>query len=264
MHEGSEGEGHENHHRMMMEDFKRRFFVALVVTVPILILSPMVQGALDIVVTFYGSDYVLLALSSFVFFYGGWPFLEGIYEELGDRSPGMMTLIAIAISVAYFYSAAVVLGLEGRFFFWELATLIDVMLVGHWIEMRSVMSASKSLEELARLMPSEAHLVRDGEIVDVEIEELSEGDRVLVKPGEKIPSDGDVVEGSSYVDESMLTGESKPVSREEGDEVIGGSVNGEGSLEVRIKNAGEDSYLSKVIDLVQEAQESNQVSASGG
>lgn len=246
----------EDDHKRMLEDFRKRFFVSMIVTVPILFLSPTIQQWVGYRFAFTGSNYVILALATFIYLYGGWPFLKGIYEELSEISPGMMTLIAVAISVAYFYSSAVVLGLRGKFFFWELATLIDVMLVGHWIEMRSVMSASRSLEELAKLMPSEAHLIEDGESVDVEIKELSKGDRILVKPGEKIPADGVIGKGESYVDESMLTGESKPVERGEDDEVIGGSVNKEGSLEVEIRSAGEDSYLSQVIDLVREAQES--------
>ncbi|MBS3815013.1 MAG: cadmium-translocating P-type ATPase [Hadesarchaea archaeon] len=247
---------HENHHKMMLADFKKRFIISMIATAPILILSPMIQDWIGIELVFRGSDYFLLGLSSFIFIYGGWPFLKGIYEELSDKSPGMMTLIAVAISVAYFYSAAVVLGIEGKFFFWELATLIDVMLAGHWIEMKSVLSASRSLEELAKLMPSEAHLIKNGETKDVDIQELSKSDKILVKPGEKIPADGTILSGKSYVDESMLTGESKPVEKNEGDEVIGGSVNGEGSLEVKIEKTGEESYLSKVINLVKEAQES--------
>ncbi len=252
----SKDSNHHDHHKAMLKDFRKRFFVSLVVTIPILVFSPTLQDWLGFEFTFAGSSYVILALATFIYLYGGWPFLSGIYDELKDRSPGMMTLIAVAISVAFFYSAAVVFGLRGKFFFWELATLIDVMLVGHWVEMRSVMSASRSLEELAKLMPSEAHLVKNGETVDVEIKELKEGDNVLVKPGEKIPADGEVVEGSSYINESMLTGESQPVSKAKDDEVIGGSINGEGSLKIKIKGAGEDSYLSKVINLVQEAQES--------
>lgn len=255
MNEDSDSEDGMSHEKML-EDFRKRFILSMIVTVPILILSPTIQSWLNFQITFPFKNYAILSLATFIFFYGGWPFLKGIYEELSDRNPGMMTLIAVAISVAYFYSSAVVLGLSGKFFFWELATLIDVMLVGHWIEMRSVMSASRSLEELAKLMPSKAHLMKDGETVEVEIKELSEGDRILVKPGEKIPADGDIIKGSSYVDESMLTGESQPVSKEEGNEVIGGSINGDGSLEVEIKSAGEDSYLSEVINLVQEAQES--------
>lgn len=252
----SEGSSDEGEHEQKLKDFRKRFIISMIVTIPILVLSPTIQDWTGYEFTFTGVKYVILTLAVFIYLYGGWPFLKGIYNELADRSPGMMTLIAVAISVAFFYSAAVVLGLQGKFFFWELATLIDVMLVGHWIEMRSVKSASRSLEELAKLMPSEAHLIKNGDTEDVEISELSKGDKILIKPGEKIPADGEIVKGKSYVDESMLTGESKPVSREEGDEVIGGSINKEGSLEVEIKSAGGDSYLSQVIDLVEEAQES--------
>ena len=242
-------------HEMMLKDFRKRFIISIIVTIPILLLSPTIQSWVGFEITFAGKNYLILALSTFIYFYGGWPFLKGTYSELKDKTPGMMTLISVAISVAYFYSGAMVFTSGASFFFWELATLIDVMLAGHWIEMRSVMSASSSLEELAKLMPSEAHLIgEDGEVRDVEIKELSVGDRISVKPGEKIPADGDVVRGSSYVDESMLTGESEPVSKGEGDEVIGGSVNGDGSLDVEIKSAGEDSYLSEVINLVEEAQ----------
>ncbi|MCZ6757589.1 MAG: copper-translocating P-type ATPase [Bacteroidetes bacterium] len=243
----------------MVEDFKRRFWVSILLTVPILLLSPLIQGFLGIeeAFRFSGDLVVLFALSTIIFFYGGWPFLKGLFEELISRRPGMMTLIAVAIATAYIYSSAVVFGLEGKIFFWELATLIDVMLVGHWIEMRSVMGASKALEELARLMPSEAHkLTGDGKIIDVPLSELESGDRVLVKPGEKIPADGDVVEGVTSVDEAMLTGESKPVSKSAGQSVIGGSINGEGSITIIVQKTGEDSFLSQVIELVREAQES--------
>jgi len=166
----------------------------------------------------------------------------------------MMTLIALAISVAYFYSSAVVFGLEGRFFFWELATLIVIMLLGHWIEMRSVMGASNALEELAKLMPDEAHKIVDGEVKEIKIKELKKGDQVLVKPGEKVPADGVIYEGDSYIDESMLTGESEPVERGKDEEVIGGSVNGDSSIKIKIEKAGEDSYLSQVIEMVKESQ----------
>ncbi len=159
--------------------------------------------------------------------------------------------------MAYAYSALVVLGLSGKVFFGELATLIDVMLLGHWIEMRSVMGASRALEELADLMPSEAHLLmEDGRLQDVSVSELRAGDRVVVKPGEKIPADGQVVEGQTSVNQSMLTGESQPVPKDEGAEVIGGSINGEGSIPLRVKNTGQDSYLSQAISLVEEAQRS--------
>ncbi len=246
-----------NHHKMMVKDFKRRFFVSLIFTFPIIVLSPMIQELLGFKFSLFGDKYILFALSAFIFFYGGFPFLKGFMKELKNKSPGMMTLIALAIGVAFFYSSAVVFGLEGKFFFWELITLIDIMLLGHWIEMRSVMGASKALEALAMIMPSEAHLVgKEDKVEDVDLSRLVKGDVVLVKPGEKIPSDGIVVKGSTSVNESMLTGESKPVTKKIGDEVIGGSVNGNRVIYVKVTHTGEDSYLSQVIKLVKEAQES--------
>lgn len=250
---------HHDHHAHMVADFRKRFWISLILTIPIILLSPMIQEFVGLgeSIRFAGDAYVLWILSSVVFFYGGYPFLKGIVEELKNRKPGMMTLIAIAISTAYFYSAAVVLGLPGMGFFWELVTLIDIMLLGHWIEMKSVMGASRALEELARLMPSTAHkLSKDGNIEDIPIENLFSGDRILVRPGEKVPADGVVLEGVSSVDESMLTGESKPVSKQITAKVIGGSVNGEGSLTVEVKKTGKESYLNQVIELVRQAQES--------
>lgn len=251
---------HEHHdHSNMIEDYKRRFWISLGLTIPILLLSPMIQKflGLDDSLSFAGSQFVLFSISTVVFFYGGYPFLKGLFDEMKKLQPGMMTLIAIAISVAYFYSSAVVFGLGGKMFFWELVTLIDIMLLGHWIEMKSVMGASKALEELAKLMPSNAHkIMDDGNIIDVPLEELKTNDRILVKPGEKVPADGVVVDGQSSVNEAMLTGESKPVIKKVKDKVIGGAVNGEGSLEVVVENTGKDSFLSQVIDLVKEAQES--------
>ena len=241
-------------HQKMLEDFKKRFKISLVITVPILILSPMIQNFFNYSFDFPGSKYILFILSTVIFFYGGRPFLSGLKDELSDKNPGMMTLIALAISVAYFYSSAVVFGLEGRFFFWELATLIVIMLLGHWIEMRSVMGASQALEELAKLMPDEAHKIVDGEVKEIKIKELEKGDQVLVKPGEKIPADGVIYEGDSYIDESMLTGESEPAARGEDEEVIGGSVNGDSSIKIRIEKAGDESYLSQVIEMVKESQ----------
>jgi Cu2+-exporting ATPase len=243
----------------MAGDFKRRFWISLAVTVPVLVFSPFLQNVfgLKTLFEFPGDSYVLFGLSSFIYFYGGYPFLKGLFSELGSRQPGMMTLIGLALSVAYFYSGAVVFGIEGKFFFWELVTLIDIMLLGHWIEMRSVMGASKALEQLARLLPSEAHLVRsDGATKDVPLSRVEKGDRVLVKPGEKIPTDGEVTEGESSVNEAMITGESKPVSKSAGDEVIGGSVNGDGSLTVEVGKVGAESYLSQMIDMVRTAQAS--------
>ncbi|MFA9460291.1 copper-translocating P-type ATPase [Thiohalorhabdus methylotrophus] len=243
----------------MIADFRQRFWVSLALTVPILALSPMIQSFLGLTETlaFSGDGYVLFALSVGVFFYGGWPFLTGLTSELKQGQPGMMTLIALAISVASLYSSAVVFGLSGRVFFWELATLVDVMLLGHWIEMRSVMGASGALEALVKLMPATAHrLTKGGDPEEVSVEDLSPGDRVLVKPGEKIPTDGVIEEGTSSLNESMLTGESKPVSKGPGDEAIGGSVNGEGALTLEIEKTGADTYLSQVIDMVRQAQQS--------
>ena len=251
------GHGHEDHHAHMVEDFKRRFFISLFITIPILLLSPMIQQFLNVDWRFTGDMYILFALSTFILLYGGMPFLKGAKDELKDRTPAMMTLISLAILVAYVYSTASVFGLAEDNFFWELATLINIMLLGHWIEMRSVMGASKALEELAKLMPSEAHLLNDdGSTTEVEISELKTGQRVLIKPGEKIPVDGQIVDGKSSVDESMLTGESLPVDKSVNEEAIGGSINGEGSLVVSVTKTGDDTYLSQVITLVREAQES--------
>ncbi len=247
------------HHAHMAADFQKRFWISLVLTVPILVLSPMLQSLVGLgeAISFSGDLYVLFGLSSAVFWYGGWPFLKGLVEELRSHRPGMMTLISVAIATAYLYSSAVVFGLAGKLFFWELASLIDIMLLGHWIEMRSVMGASRALEELAKLMPSDAHkLMPDGSVKDVALTELSVNDKVLIKPGEKIPADGVIVAGESSVDEAMLTGESTPVAKKTGGKVIGGSINGEGSLTIEVKGTGKDSFLSQVIDLVKQAQES--------
>jgi len=245
-----------NHHKMMLQDFKKRFIVSIFLTIPILVLSPLIQRFLGFELVFEGRNILLFILSTIIYFYGGWPFLKGIYNELSEESPGMMTLISVAISVAYLYSSAVVFGLPGKFFFWELATLIDVMLLGHYIEMKSVIGASNALEKLAELMPNTAHKLINDETKEVNLSELSKGDKVLIKPGEKIPSDGIVIKGKSFVNESMLTGESKPVSKNVNDEVIGGSINGDSSLVVKVEKIGKDSYLSKVINLVSQAQES--------
>ncbi len=254
--------GHTDHHEMMVQDFRKRFFVSAIITIPVLLLSPIIQEFLFavfgiIVPSFKGDIYILFLLSTAIFLYGGWPFLVGIKQEMVLRAPGMMTLIAVAITVAYVYSSLVVFGLMGMVLFWELATLIDVMLLGHWLEMRSVMRASRALEELARLLPSDAHRVDDqGNVSDVPLEKIVAGDKLLVRPGEKIPADGTVVEGDTSVNEAMLTGESKPVVKVKGDEVIGGSINGEGAIKIEVKKTGTESFLSQVVELVRVAQES--------
>lgn len=248
-----------DHHANMVADFRKRFWISLILTLPILILSPMLQkvAGLREAIHFQGDVYVLFVLSSAVFWYGGWPFLKGLIAELKSRQPGMMILISVAIATAYFYSSAVVFGLTGKMFFWELASLIDIMLLGHWIEMKSVMGASRALEELAKLMPSDAHkLMSDGSVKDVPLGELAVNDKVLIKPGEKIPADGVIVDGESSVNEAMLTGESTPAPKKAGAKVIGGSINGEGSLTIEVKGTGKDSFLSQVIGLVKQAQES--------
>jgi len=256
-HSGDNGHSHQEHHKKMVQDFKFRFWWVLALTIPIMALSPMIQTFMGVEWRFTGDSWILAALSTVVYFFGGWPFLSGLYDELKKKQPGMMTLIGLAISIAYLYSTAVVFGFEGDLLYWELSTLVGIMLLGHWIEMRSVMSASSALEELAELLPGEAHRVKDdGSTENVTVDELQQGDKVLIKPGEKVPADGKVMKGESSVNEAMLTGESKPVNKTKGDEVIGGSVNEKGSLTVQISKTGDDSFLSQVMNLVEEAQQS--------
>ena len=259
---GPDGAEHHDHHMAhnhsaMVADFRKRFWVSLILTVPVLALSPMIQTFLGLrgAIAFSGDSYLLFSLSAIAFFYGGWPFLNGLFGELRNRRPGMMTLIALAISVAFFYSSAVVFGLSGKVFFWELVTLIDIMLLGHWIEMKSVMGASGALEALVRLLPASAHRVaEDGAIEEIPVSELKPGDHVLVRPGEKVPTDGVIVDGDSSFNEAMLTGESRPVEKGKGAEAVGGSVNGEGAVTLEVKKTGDQTYLSQVIDMVKQAQ----------
>ncbi|MBC7778150.1 MAG: copper-translocating P-type ATPase [Phycisphaerae bacterium] len=241
----------------MIADFLRRFWICLVLTVPVVAISPMFQMAVGYHFDFPGRDWVSVALGSIIYFYGGWPFLSGLWDEVRRRQPGMMTLIGVAITVAFFYSTAVVFKVvEGMDFYWELATLIVIMLLGHWLEMKSVAGASKALELMVKMLPAEAHMYHGDMLHDMRVDELKIGDLVLVKPGEKIPVDGTVTEGNSSVNESMLTGESVPVQKTDGAKVIAGALNGEGSLKIRVDKSGKDSYLNKVIALVQEAQSS--------
>ncbi|MBP8114548.1 MAG: copper-translocating P-type ATPase, partial [Chitinophagaceae bacterium] len=252
----ADAHGKKVNHTGMIADFKKRFYVVLILTIPIMLLSEMIQHWLNIHISFPGSKYVLLALSSVVFFYGGWPFLKGLVNEARAKNPGMMFLIGFAISVAYIYSVAIVFGLEGMDFFWELATLILIMLLGHWIEMKSVAGASRELELLVQLMPDDAHLLDGEKVTDVKTSTLKENDSILIKPGEKVAADGIIADGETYLNESMLTGESKPVQKIKGDKVIAGSINGNGAIKITVSHGAKDSYLSQVIKLVQDAQNS--------
>lgn len=252
-HEGS------SHHAMMIRDYRKRFISSMILTVPIVLLSPLVQTLLGLTtfLSFPGYTLVLFGLSTIVYFFGGYPFLKGLVQETRKRQLGMMTLVAVAITVAFGYSSAVVFGLPGTLFFWELATLIDVMLLGHWMEMRSIMGASRALEELVKLLPATAFLLLpNGEVKEVPTSELQHGDRVLIKPGDRVPSDGVILEGQSSMNEALITGESLPVEKQPNDEVIGGAINGDGTLTVEIMKVGRETYLSQVIELVQEAQAS--------
>lgn len=248
---------HNHHdHTHHIGEFKKRFWVSLLLTIPVLLLSEMMQMWFGFSIRIPFQKEVLFILSSVIYLYGGWPFLKGGIDEIKNRLPGMMTLIGTAISVAFLYSSATVFIIVGKDFFWELATLVDVMLLGHWIEAKSVIGASRALEELVRIMPTIAHLIKNDNIVDVPASQLRAGDVVLVRPGEKIPSDGIVIEGESFINEALLTGESKPVFKKAKDKVIGGSINKEGALKTRIEKTGEETYLAQVIKLVEEAQKS--------
>ena len=245
---------HEGHEQM----FRRRFFVSALLSIPVLLYSETLQGWLGFTMpAFPGSEWINPVFAVIVFAYGGVPFLRMAAPELEDRSPGMMTLISMAITVAFAYSLASVVFPTQSAFFWELVTLIDIMLLGHWIEMRSVRRASSALDELAKLMPDTAERITErGDTEEVPVSELLEGDLVLVRPGASVPSDGVVEDGDSDVNEAMITGESRPVSKEPDDEVIGGTVNGDGSLRVRIDATGDETTLAGIMRLVEEAQES--------
>ena len=245
---------HAGHERM----FRRRFFVSLVLSIPVLLYSEGFQALVGFSVpAFPGSEWLSPVFAVVIFAYGGVPFIRMAVPEVRAHSPGMMTLITLAITVAFVYSLATLVALPGMDFFWELATLIDIMLLGHWIEMRSVRQASGALDELAKLMPDTAERVtEDGDTKEVPVAALEASDLVLVRPGASVPADGVVESGDSDVNEAMVTGESKPVSKEPGDDVIGGAVNGEGSLRVRVSATGDDTALSGIMRLVEEAQSS--------
>ncbi|MEN8233616.1 MAG: heavy metal translocating P-type ATPase [Actinomycetota bacterium] len=250
--------GHDKHEGHSPDMFRDRLLFSLVLTAPILYFSVQIQEWFGYdAIAFPGSELIAPLLATVLFFYGGGPFLKGAGREWRHRRPGMMTLIAVAITVAYTYSLAVTLGFPGDDFYWELATLIDVMLLGHWVEMRSVVSASSALDELAAMVPDVAHRIdEDGSITDVAVAELEIGQRFVVRPGEQVPVDGDVVEGRSSMNEAFLTGESKPVSKHPGSEIVSGSINGEGALTAVVTRTGDDTTLSQIMRLVQDAQAS--------
>ncbi|MHB1136939.1 MAG: heavy metal translocating P-type ATPase [Coriobacteriia bacterium] len=255
--DGSPG-AHDRHEGHSVAMFRDKFWLSFALSVPAIVFSEMVQELLGYTApSFPGSTYIPAIFGTIVFFYGGLPFLKGARNELADRLPGMMTLISLAITVAFGYSLAVTLGAPGMDLWWELATLVTIMLLGHWIEMRSVSQASGALAELASLLPDEAErLAPDGTAEHVRVSALAVGDLVLVRPGARVPADGEVAEGESPVDESMITGESRLVSKAPGDAVIAGTVNGSGSLRVRVTRTGEDTALAGIMRLVAGAQAS--------
>lgn len=248
---------HDKHAGHHAEDFLKKFWVTLVLTVPIVLYSDLPGLFLSWTApAFPGSEYLPLVLGSVVFFYGGLVFLKGALRELKARLPGMMTLIALAITAAYLYSVGSILFGSGMTLFWELSTLIAVMLIGHWVEMKAVQGAKGALRELAKLLPDKAEVVRSGKTVSILLSELTRGDVVLIRPGGKAPADGVVVEGESEVDESHITGESRPVLKQKGAEVVAGSINGDGSLQIRLEKLGEQTFLAGVMRLVAEAEAS--------
>lgn len=263
--------GHDMNHmdhshmgHMHMGNLKLKFWISLILTIPIIIMSPMMGMKMPFQVTFPGSDFVVLVLGTILFIYGGYPFFTSCISEMKSKKPGMMSLITMGISVAYVYSVYAVIANDilkvtpmVNDFFWELSTLIVIMLLGHWIEMNSVMNAGSALNKLAELLPDNAHLVQsDGQTKDVSVHELSEGQTILIKSGEKVPADGTIIDGSTALNESLITGESRDVQKGVDDSVIGGSINGSGTIKVKITGTGESGYLSKVMNMVSEAQSS--------
>lgn len=252
---------HQNHHNTEhshhMEELKQRFIVSIIMTIPILLFSSMIQMWFGFTINFPYRDLSTFILSTLIYFYGGWPFLTMMTTEIKSKEPGMMTLISMAISVAYFYSAITIFISEEKSFFWELATLIDIMLIGHYIEAKSILGASSTLEELVRLIPKKAmRFTHKDMLEEVDVSQLKQGDIILIHPGENIPADGEVTKGESMVDEALLTGESKPIYKNIQSLVFMGSTNIDGSLQVRITKSGESSYLSQIINLVKELQSS--------
>jgi P-type Cu2+ transporter len=258
-HSGHTGHGgHGDHAGHSPDMFRRPFWISLILTLPVIYFAPLFQDLLGYSAPqFPGALYVGLVLGSVIYWYGGWPFLSGAVGEIRQRAPGMMTLVSLAITTAYAYSVAVTLGVvQGMDFYWELATLVTIMLLGHWMEMRAIGSARSALNELAKLLPDTAERITDGQTETVPASSLREGDLVLVRPGASIPADGIVEQGESQLNEAMITGESRPVHKHPGDPVIAGTVNGSGSLRARVTKTGEQTALAGIMRLVAEAQNS--------
>lgn len=248
-------------HSMHMGNFKQKFWLSLILAIPIILFSPMMGMEFPFQVTFPGSDWLVLILATILFIYGGQPFLSGAKMELKQKSPAMMTLIAMGITVAYIYSVysfiANLLNPHTHVmdFFWELATLIVIMLLGHWIEMNAVSNASNALQKLAELLPeSVKRLTKDGKEETVSLKEVNEGDCLIVRSGDKMPTDGVILKGETIVDESAVTGESRGIKKQANDKVIGGSINGDGTIEIEVTGTGENGYLAKVMEMVRKAQ----------
>jgi len=254
-HEHAKAEGHD-HHAMMEQDFRRRFWAVLILTVPVLLLSPTIQRWFGYTLTFPGARYALFALATAITLYGTWPFYKNARKALRSGLLDMSVLVSTAVSVGYLFSVGATFLFTAVDFYWEISTLVVVLLLGHWMEMRAVRGTAGALRELVRLIPPTANRVLDGQVEEVPTSEVQVGDILLVRPGEKVPIDGEVIEGRSSVNEAMITGESKPVSKEPGDAVIGGTLNGEGALRIRVTRTGEETALAQIINLVKEAQAS--------
>lgn len=250
-----EHEGHEQH-ASMEQNFKKRFFITLPLVLLTMLLSPNIQKWLGLSFNFPGRDLILFAAGTFIFLYGGIPFFKAAKGEVAAKNPGMMTLVALAITVGYTFSVAATFLFPGESLYWEISTLISVFLLGHWLEMRAVRGATGALAELAKLIPPSAHLLKNGKVVEIKTSDVHIDDSLLIKPGEKIPIDGVVIEGESSVNESMVTGESRPVAKQKGAKVIGGTINQDGSLTIIVKKTGADTAISQIMKMIREAQSS--------
>ncbi len=254
-HEHAKAEGHD-HHAMMEQDFRRRFWAVLAITAPVLILSPTIQAWFGFTLTFPGARYLLFALATVITFYGTWPFYQDARKALRSGILDMSVLVSTAVSVGYLFSVGATFFFTAVDFYWEISTLVVVLLLGHWMEMRAVRGTAGALRELVKLIPPTANRIVDDRVEEVPTSGVQVGDLLLVRPGDKVPIDGEVIEGQSSVNEAMITGESKPVSKEAGNTVIGGTINGEGALRIRVTRTGEETALAQIINLVKEAQAS--------